>query len=81
MPTFIECESLSISYNEMGIATINYTLISTEESPSFNYNSIEAGQLLFTGVVTDVYSQIIPNTENATNGPWFSINVTLLATS
>lgn len=81
MTTFIECESLSISYNIMGIATINYTLVSTEATPSFSYNSISAGGNTFTGVVTNVYSQMIDNTEEADQGPWFSINVTLLATT
>jgi hypothetical protein len=81
MATFIECSSLSISYNVMGIATISYTLISTESTPAFTYNSIEAGGRTFNGVVTNVYSQLIDNTENDTNGPWYSINVNLLATT
>jgi len=78
MPTFTECDSLSISYNIMGIATISYTLISTDFNASI-YSSFEAGNTYFTGIVTNVYKQPIVNTELAEDGPWYSINVTLVA--
>ena len=81
MTTFIECDSFSVSYNIMGIATVNYTLVSTESTPSFTYNSIHAGGRNFRGVVTNVYSQSIDNTEGDSNGLWYSINVTLLSTT
>jgi len=77
----MECESLSISYNIMGIATVNYTLVSTEEAPAWPYNNVSAGNQVFSGVVTNVYTQPIANTEDALGGPWYTINVTLLATT
>jgi len=77
MTDFIECESLSISYNEMGIATITYTVVSDNSSiPSSVGNSISVGGLNFSGFITNLYQQPIPNTEN-----WYTTNVTMVAVS
>lgn len=79
MPEFMECESLSISYNIMGIASISYTIISDSASPYID-NSIRAGGVNFDGVITSVYTQPIPKTERADGGSWYSTNVTMVAT-
>lgn len=78
--SFVECESLSINFNQMGIATINYTIITN--SPSFSFqNSVSAGGTTFNGVVTNIDCKPIPNSENDINGPWYTNNVTLIATN
>lgn len=79
MTEFIECESLNISYNIMGVASISYTIISDTDSPSIS-DSIRAGGITFDGVIMSVYTQPIAKTEYATNGPWYSTSVTMVAT-
>ena len=75
---FTECESLNINYNVMGIATVTYTIVTNDYVPS-TFNYIYAGGVSFNGIVTNVSKQPIPNTENATGGPWYTVNVTLIA--
>lgn len=72
--TFVDCTSLNISYNVMGLATVNFTVVSDEAG--FNVrNSISAGGRTFSGYVTSAYVRRIPNTN------WYETNVTLIATS
>ena len=74
MPQFIECTSLSISYDNLGLATVNYTLVS--DSPNITpYESIQTASVTFTGYVTSMSMQNIPNTD------WFEAQVTLIATA
>ncbi|RLC09434.1 MAG: hypothetical protein DRI24_21775 [Deltaproteobacteria bacterium] len=80
MPSFIECESLSINYNIMGIATINYTIISDTPDPSI-HPIIVADGVIFNGIITSVYTQPIAKTEFAENGPWYTTSVSMVATS
>ena len=80
MVGFIECESVNISYNIMGIATITYTYIADNDQLVV-LNDITIGSVDFSGVVTDVYQQPIPNTENSIAGSWYMTNVTLIAVS
>jgi hypothetical protein len=75
MPEFIDCTSLNISYNVMGIATVSYTVV--HDSPGFiTYNSISAGGQTFTGYVVNASLDQIMNTSN-----WFETHVTLMATT
>ena len=77
---FIECESLSINFNTMGIATISYTIVTN--SSSYDYETtINAGGQVFKGIVTNIDLRPIPNTENASDGPWYTNTVTLVATT
>lgn len=75
MPTtFMECTSLSISYDVMGLATVNYVIVS--DSPDIVvYNQVEVGDptVQFDGYATNVSHQKIPNTD------WYETNVTLIA--
>ena len=80
MTDFIECESLNISYNVMGIATITYTYVSDSEDLPLQ-NTITIGNVTFNGWITDVYQQPIPNTENSVAGAWYTTNVTMIAVS
>jgi len=75
---FIECTSLSISYNVMGIATVTFSVVSNvEEFPTGALiNSITVGSpsTTFEGYVTDAYMQAIPMTVG-----WYETKVTLIA--
>lgn len=75
MAEFIDCTSLSFSYNVMGIVTVSYTVVHN----NFNfvtYNSISAGGQTFSGYVTNASLNQIPSTQG-----WFETHVTLLATT
>jgi len=72
---FIDCTSLNISYNTMGIATLSYTVVHN----NFDfvvYTEIDAGGKTFTGYVSNATLNQIPNTEG-----WYETNVTLVATT
>jgi len=75
---FIECTSLNINYNIMGIATVTYTVVSN--SPDFPpeefMNTLIVGKpdTTFNGYVTDAYLSAIPNTVD-----WYETKVTLMA--
>ena len=72
---FIECTSLSISYNIMGIATISYTMVHQE--PSFCYDTtLTLGGVTFTGYVTDMSLDQIPGTTG-----WYETHVSLTTTT
>ena len=76
MPRFIECTSLSISYDILGIATITYTVVT--DTPGFEgqlYNQIIAGGQTFTGYITNATMTPIPRTN------WYEINATLVTTT
>lgn len=73
--SFIDCTSLNINYNVMGIVTISYTVI----QDTYDFNNVEtiisAGGQVFSGYVTDASITPIPRTN------WFEIHVALTATT
>ena len=72
---FIECTSLNISFDVMGIATISYTVV--HNTPKFvTYKTVQAGGQTFFGYVLSANLNKIPNTEG-----WFETHVTLIATT
>ena len=76
MAEFIECTSLSISYDIMGIATVSYTVIS--DSPGIKvYNQISAGNpsVTFRGYITNASTNQVPKTT------WYETHATLVATT
>jgi hypothetical protein len=74
MPTFIDCSSLSMSYDSLGRVTLNYVVVSSDAS-MHTYDVVNAGGQTFTGyVVTAALSQI-PNTN------WYETHVTLISTT
>lgn len=76
MPRFIECTSLSISYDILGVATVTYTVVT--DIPGLEgqlYNQIIAGGQTFTGYITNANINPIPNTE------WYEIHATLISTT
>ena len=75
---FIESNSVSISYNNMGIIQVNYTRVSN--GPGFNItNSIEIGGQLFSGAVMNATMQQIPGSQGSESGGWYTTNVSMIA--
>jgi len=72
---FIECTSVSISYDIMGVATVSYTVVfQTDGSdPEFiYYNPVEYGKRTYTGYISNMNINTIPETEN-----WYECQVSL----
>jgi len=74
MSQFKECTSLSISYDNLGLATVNYTIVSDTSNPSID-TSITAGNQIFTGYVTNLSINYIPGTN------WYETQVSLITTT
>jgi hypothetical protein len=72
---FIECTSLSFSYNVLGLVTVNYTMVHNEQKVTV-VNSITVGGQTFRGYVMDAFMSAIPNTSG-----WYETNVTMIATT
>ena len=71
---FIECTSLSISYDVMGIATVSYTVV--HDTPGFvTYDSITAGGKTFDGHIMNASMNPIPGTK------WFETQCVLVTTT
>ena len=76
MPRFIECTSLSINYDILGVATITYTVVTdTAGLEGQLYNQIVAGGQTFSGYITNATITPIPQTN------WYEINATLISTT
>lgn len=71
MTQFNECTSLSISYDNLGLATVNYTIVSDVSNPTIA-TSITAGGKTFTGHVTALSINFIPGTN------WYETQVSLI---
>jgi len=61
---FIDCPSISIAYQTNGLATVSFTVVSTETAPGQNpardYTQLTFGGIDFKGFVTGLTSAIIP---------------------
>jgi hypothetical protein len=75
MAEFIDCTSLNVSYNVMGVATVSYTVIHNAFD-FVTYSSISAGGQTFSGYIINASLNQIPNTEG-----WFETHCTLIATT
>ena len=73
--SFIDCTSLNISYNIMGIATVTYSIVHDEPGFAEVQNEIEAGGQTFRGYVTNASMSQIPYTN------WYETHVTLVTTT
>lgn len=60
---FIECSTINISYAINGLATVSFTVVSTEPVPGINpprdYTQLSFGGVDYVGFVTQVDSSII----------------------
>lgn len=77
---FIDCATISIQYQQNGLATLSFTVVSTEQvpgvSPLRDFTELTFGGIDFKGYVTQVDSSIIP----ASVPPVFEHKFTLIAT-
>ena len=74
MAEFIDCTSLSFSYNALGVVTVSYTVVH-DTFDFIAYNEITAGGQTFSGYVINATLNQIPQTT------WYETHVTLLATT
>jgi hypothetical protein len=76
MPDFIECTSLSMTYDILGVVTITYTVVTdTSGMEGKLFNQIIAGGKTFSGYITNANINPIPQTS------WYEIHATLIATT
>ncbi len=77
---FIDCPSISIQYQQNGLATVSFTVVSTEQVPGINpirdYTQLTFGGIDFKGFITQLASSIIP----ASTPSVFEHRFTLVAT-
>ncbi len=77
---FIDCPTISITYQQNGLATVSFTVVSTEQVPGVtpprDYTQLTFGGVDFKGFITEVQSTIIP----ASVPPVFEHRITLIAT-
>jgi hypothetical protein len=61
---FLDCSSLQISYQSTGLASVSFTVVSTETQPGVtpfrDYTDLTFGGINFKGFITNLSSQIIP---------------------
>lgn len=72
---FIDCTTLSINYDIMGIATVSYVLVSNIQGMRY-WHPINAGGQTFSGYVSSIDMNIIPDTEGFNEN-----HVTLITTT
>lgn len=77
---FLECSSIQISYQANGLATVNFTIVSTSQVPGVNpprnYTELTFGGVDFKGFLSEVQSSVIP----ASIPTVFEHKITLIAT-
>ncbi len=60
---FIDCSTINIQYQVVGLATVSFTIVSTEQLPGTNpvrdYTQLSFGGIEFKGFITQVDSSII----------------------
>lgn len=83
MTDFIECTSLNISYDVMGIATLSFTIVHDDPDLGIlsSYNRVAAGGQVFEGYITDAYMSAVPRTGGPGQTGWYETHVTLISTT
>jgi hypothetical protein len=70
--TFIECTSLNISYDVMGLVSISYTVVSNTPGMKI-FGVVEGAGFSYSGFVTNAsYNPLV-------NSTWFETHVTIMA--
>ena len=61
---FLDCQSISIQYQQNGLATVSFTVVSTFQVPGLNpprdFTQLTLGGIDFKGFITQLASSIIP---------------------
>ena len=72
---FIECSSLNISYDVLGLASVSFTVVTNSDVLTEDYTSIGVGDLTFTGYISGATAKPILSTD------WWEWGMTLVMTS
>ena len=72
---FIECSSLSISYDVLGLASVSFTVVTNSDVLTGDYTTIGVGDLTFTGYISGATAKPILSTD------WWEWGMTLVMTS
>jgi len=74
MPTFIDCSTVSISFDIMGIVTVSYTIVS--DSPSVDVpTGVHLGAVSVDGYIASASMTMIPGTN------WYETHITMVGTN
>jgi hypothetical protein len=77
---FLDCATINIAYQTNGLATVSFTVVSTEQEPGTNpvrdYTDLSFGGLTFQGFVTNLVSSIIVGSIPAVFEHKFSLTMT-----
>ena len=72
---FIECSSLSITYDILGLSSVSFTVVCNESLLENDYTSFFIGDAQYTGYITSVYARPIQFTS------WWEFSISLTMTS
>jgi len=72
---FIDCASLNISYDVLGLATVSFTVVSNDGTMQEDYSTITIGDATYTGYITAVSARPILFTS------WWEFSISLVMTS
>lgn len=72
---FIDCGSLTISYDVLGLASVSFTVVTNDDFLDQEYSTLTVGDLTFTGYLTGVSARPIVGTS------WFEWGMSLVMTS
>lgn len=59
---FLECNTVSINIDVMGICTVNFTVVSISATPLGTYTTMTFGGVVFTGFITNLEVAKLPGT-------------------
>jgi len=73
---FIECSSLTINYDVLGLATVSFTVVADNNAVDLdNYKTLSIGDATYTGWITSVTAKPIVSTD------WWEYGISLVMTS
>lgn len=83
MAQFVECGTVSVNYDRMGIAAVSYTIITSKPS-SLGLSgvvSMSLGGISFEGYVTNVDITPISSVAGESGEIWAAASITMVATT
>jgi hypothetical protein len=77
---FLDCATISISYQSTGLASVSFAVVSTEQLPGVNpvrdYTQLTFGGINFKGFISNLVSAIIPGSIPTVFEHRFSLTMT-----
>lgn len=59
---FIDCSTLNVNYNQRGVASISFSVVTSKKQLSENYTRLTIGGVDFVGFLDSVQISVIPGT-------------------